>query len=53
MHKCGPLENIFTTQKCILEYTMNSVSVTKNWFNGLFTSNLIRLMSKKYMYSLT
>ena len=26
----GPLENLFTVQKRILEYTINSVSVAKN-----------------------
>ena len=43
----GPLESLFTVHKCILEYTMNSVSVTNNWFSGLFKFNLIRLMSKQ------
>ena len=47
--KGGPLENVFTSKKCVLEYTMNSVSVAKNWFNGLFTFSLIRLMSKQYI----
>ena len=28
---------------------MNSVSVAKNWFSSLFTSNLIRLMLKQYL----
>ena len=32
-----------------LEYTINSVSVAKNWFSSLFTNNLIRLMSKQYL----
>ena len=45
--KGGPQENIFIVQNCILEYTMNLVSVVKNWFSGLFTFNLIRLMSKQ------
>ena len=45
----GPWENSFTVQKRNLEYTMNSVSVAKNWFSSLFTNNLIRLMSKQYL----
>lgn len=45
--KGRPLENIFTVHTFILEFTMNSVSVAKNWFNSLFTFNLIRRMSKQ------
>ena len=37
------LENLFTIQKFILDYTGNLVSVVENWFIGLFTFNLIRL----------
>ena len=35
------LENLFTVQKSILEYTMNSVSGAINWFTSLFTNNLL------------
>ena len=45
-------EFIYCLQKRILEYTMNSVLVAKNWFGSLFSNILLWLFSKQY-YSLT